>query len=1150
MTGKRERSPGREHWVLERKTEHRHPRLRLWLRWLAAAFLTLILLLVVFHRPLVFEGTRYFIVRAAEQQHLDLRYEIDGSIFTTLEIKDLRAVPTEQGPIQRLEIGALRLRYSLVDLVRSGMPAFLELVEVQDVFVEITPEEPLPPDKEKKPQQFKFPALFPEILRIVNVNVLVHAKDGDTVLEGLHFSLLPDQPGGLRLTRLALPGLGGWKDIAAATRFHDRHLVLTDFSLPPLATLREFELDLSGLDENVLAAGLAGDVLDAAVDLRLRIEDLNATNRFDLKASVSDAGFEPILAAVDPSIPLRGALTRFDVVMAGEIERPATWTGQAGAQADSIVWEGEEAGPVFFHGHLKDGQAIVSLWAGVGATNAVALNARASLPADMQGWNRTDADFEFSARADDLSNIPAGEVPIAGWATVLGSGSYREETLDAVLQVEAGRISAAGLDVESVRATARVVRNLATLENLAVRISENNLISAQGRFQLDGEQEYAGRIDAQLGDLSIFQDLAGGKPVGGQLAAWWAGEGKVRPMLHSGSFGVNLDEARFDTVDGASASTGGSYAPEFINVPDVTLAASGVRAGLSLFWTAGRVSVPRLEVTLREKPVFQGTASVPLRLDPSAPQVPLQEPVEVALRADDFDLRRLFDEIGIKEPPVTGRLNASVDVRGTLENPEAQIRLNAAGLRSAAVKDLQPASADVRIDLQNKAATLDVAVRQPPLRPLAVAGRVPFDVPAIVQNGKVDPETPLDIRANLLSSQLDVIGRIVPAIRRIEGTASVDARIVGTVAQPQASGRVEANIRAIRMADSSLPPVGGVTARIDLDGERVTIQRLTGSSAGGYFDVGGTIGIAPLDNPALDIRLRAGNLLVLRNDDITARISSDVRVNGTLAQSTVSGTVWVTRSRFLRNIEILPIGLPGRPAPQPPAEPLVVSFPDPPLRDWRFDLAIRTADPFRIQGNLANGRVIMDLRLLGTGLNPWMEGTVTIEELVTSLPFSRLRIENGQVFFTRQDPFVPQLNIQGRSTIREYEVNVLVTGTANDPEALFTSNPPLPQSEVVTLMATGMTTNELGNDPNALAGRAAILGLQRAYRALFQRNRPPPDDESFLNRIQFEAGATDPRTGQQSAQVGIPLSEQVVLTGGVDVGGNVQGQVRYLIRFR
>src|SRR5438093_2455332 len=93
-------------------------------RWLKRIFLTLLSLLVllaIFHRSIFFRATRYFIVRAAREQKLDLKYEMSGSIFTTLTISNLRGTPTEPGPIERLEIQTLNLRYSLIGFVRHGL---------------------------------------------------------------------------------------------------------------------------------------------------------------------------------------------------------------------------------------------------------------------------------------------------------------------------------------------------------------------------------------------------------------------------------------------------------------------------------------------------------------------------------------------------------------------------------------------------------------------------------------------------------------------------------------------------------------------------------------------------------------------------------------------------------------------------------------------------------------------------------------------------------------------------------------------------------------------------------------------------------------------------------------------------------------------
>jgi hypothetical protein len=263
----------------------------------------------------------------------------------------------------------------------------------------------------------------------------------------------------------------------------------------------------------------------------------------------------------------------------------------------------------------------------------------------------------------------------------------------------------------------------------------------------------------------------------------------------------------------------------------------------------------------------------------------------------------------------------------------------------------------------------------------------------------------------------------------------------------------------------------------------------------------------------------------------------------------VSGTVALTHSRFFKDIEILPIGLPGRPAPKPPPAPPAIGIRSPPLRDWTFDVVIKTRDPILVEGNLASGRGIVDLRLKGTGANPWLEGVVSTDSLVTTLPFSRLEVTSGRAVFTASRPFVPTLDVRATSAIRDYKIAVQIYGTSDAPQALFTSQPPLPQSEIVALLATGTTTREL-SDPNVLAGRAAALVFKKYYRRIFGRGDPLLPENSLLGKTQVDVGTVDPKSGRESLAVRIPLSEHVVLSGGVDVEGDFRGQVKYVVRFR
>jgi autotransporter translocation and assembly factor TamB len=211
-------------------------------------------------------------------------------------------------------------------------------------------------------------------------------------------------------------------------------------------------------------------------------------------------------------------------------------------------------------------------------------------------------------------------------------------------------------------------------------------------------------------------------------------------------------------------------------------------------------------------------------------------------------------------------------------------------------------------------------------------------------------------------------------------------------------------------------------------------------------------------------------------------------------------------------------------------------------------VAIKTKDPVLIRGNLATGEATTDLKLTGTGVRPALQGVVQMEDVEATLPFSRLNVTRGLLTFTPDDPMNPAVDLHGTSVIRDYTVRVYVYGTLLSPQAIFTSEPPLAQEEIISLIATGATRQELSTG-NVLAGRAAMLLLQQLYRKIVKKGEPTESNTVF-NRLDLDLGTIDPRTGQQQATVRFKVSDNIVLTGDVGVHGDFRGKVKYLIRFR
>jgi autotransporter translocation and assembly factor TamB len=498
-------------------------------------------------------------------------------------------------------------------------------------------------------------------------------------------------------------------------------------------------------------------------------------------------------------------------------------------------------------------------------------------------------------------------------------------------------------------------------------------------------------------------------------------------------------------------------------------------------------------------------------------------------------------------------LNLKLDAQGPLDQLQANLNLKLQNVTADAAKQLKPTDINLDLHLQNNELTADGKVQQPLIQPVQITAKLPLNVSDVIAKKKLDEQTPVSAKIEMPRSSVNFVREFVPALRQLDGSAAMNVNVGGTIAHPALSGAADMTINVARFENATLPALTSFQARLDFRDNTLRFDRFGGDLAGGPFTVSGSINLPKLTTPTFDLHLKANSVLVARNENLTARVDADIKVVGPLNSASVSGQVETVNSRFLKNIDIIPISLPGRPAPlpEPPSAAPSLSFPNPPLRDWKFDIVIKSKDPFLIRGNLASGSAIVDMRMAGTGLHPQLQGQVRLENFDATLPFSTLTIRLGFLYFNPDDPLNPRIELQGESLIQDYTVHAYVYGTANAPRAVFTSEPPLPQEDIISLLATGVTRSNLGGS-NVLASRALLLLGKELYRKVFKKGNDDeqPQSDSFFSRLDVQYSGADPRTGEQTAEARYKISDQWVLIGDLGVQGGFRGRVQYLIRFR
>src|SRR5262249_52453892 len=128
-----------------------------------------------------------------------------------------------------------------------------------------------------------------------------------------------------------------------------------------------------------------------------------------------------------------------------------------------------------------------------------------------------------------------------------------------------------------------------------------------------------------------------------------------------------------------------------------------------------------------------------------------------------------------------------------------------------------------------------------------------------------------------------------------------------------------------------------------------------------------------------------------------------------------------------------------------------------PLLDrMRFNVVVRTATPAIVENNLARGEVDANLRVVGTPYEPGLTGRLTLMEGGQVTLNARLyEVERGVITFVDQRRIVPSVDLLLNTRASNYDVHIAVAGSPGNTQTTWTSEPPLPEPDIMALVVTG-----------------------------------------------------------------------------------------------
>jgi autotransporter translocation and assembly factor TamB len=1044
-----------------------------------------------------------------EKQNLSGDFTVSGSLLDGLSLENIAL--KSDGLIQKAEASKVAFSWSLSSLLSKE----LEDIEIADLVIYLDFDAPRPSSPEAPSSPAEGPALLSETLNLVRgflepAKITITQMDFKAKAAEMDFRLtlatLKHSPNEqhYRFEDLSITDhLGRTARTQSSTiTWNSESISVDQLQILQVLGLRDLAYKIDG--GITTGMKLAGAILSASSNLKTEFSLALNSPSLDLKKAAS---------LYDPELPFGGTLSSLSLTQ-NEVDLTGTM----------IQWEEQLIQSIDLNGSLNDQQIRAEL-------DTIYKDQKISLNAS--GENR----FEV------FGNETKIELNYQDQLTAEGSVFLNEEILESTAQLSFNltypKVPETSGQLEF--ANQKVSLNAVALEEIQLE-ANYDLQSSTYSAKLHGE--------IQNGEL-IHETLTG--PLALNLTA----KGDLPNEAHQGT--LDLLQANLKEPQVVTTATGSWDWPKSVTLNNIQVFAPEGHLEGALSWQDDFLTVTSLNLIESGNTLLKASGKLPAPLNLKSLDDVLQNdtPFEFKLASQPLSFERLRKFAPIPKT-LKGVVEANLNLSGTPSEPQIEGTASLIDFHQSDQPKLPPVDLRTSFETENQQLILKGNAREPGGPLLDINGDLAF-LPAVWLKREKSPD---DATINLVikSTKLDLnrIKPFAPSIRSVSGDLETNATISGTLAKPNYSGELTASINRMILLDSPTADFRDSRLRVTAKGKTITIEPSTFMAAGGTLNLGGKIELAG-EEPVFDLSLKGKHVLLTRNTDYTFRGHPDLNLRGPLSKATLSGTLAIAESLIYKDVEILPFGVPTTtdiPRPNLPTfssrskskgSSLLVPAP---YGNWPLNITVTTADPILIRGNLAKGDLTANARILGTIGAPRPSGTIVTNKLVADLPFSDLEITTAVVTLQPNDYDNPIISLRGTSKVSQYTVQAFLSGPVQNPNLTLSSNPPLPESEIMLLIATGSPSAAL--EDREVASQKALQYLLEGLRRRYGNK-----DKSVLQRllknsdqIELSLGDANQFTGRKFSSATLKIDDQWDFTTQIDEQGQTRALVVFSIRFR
>ncbi|MGF1611020.1 MAG: translocation/assembly module TamB domain-containing protein [Kiloniellales bacterium] len=432
------------------------------------------------------------------------------------------------------------------------------------------------------------------------------------------------------------------------------------------------------------------------------------------------------------------------------------------------------------------------------------------------------------------------------------------------------------------------------------------------------------------------------------------------------------------------------------------------------------------------------------------------------LRLDALPLDLI--EVAAPHTNLDGSLSGSLQLAGTRSDPRGSARFETADLRLKEAADIPPIEAVVEAGWQGGRLALDGTLSGFADEP----ARLNLEAPL-----RLDPES----LAITLPGSEPVSGRLAwqgdlaeiwPLVpldgHRLAGRAELGAQLAGSLDAPRLTGNASlANGFYENLGFGTL--LKDISLDLELTGEQARLVSLTAiDGKGGRLSADGALALIPERGLPFTLNTDFTDFTLVRRDDATIVSDGKITLDGSTERAAVHGTVTTKRAeiRITRDlppevVELQVIEVNAAAIGRSEAPPAAAA----PGAQIALDLVIDMPGRIFVRGQGLDSEWGGNLKITGTADAPIINGELSVVRGQLTVIGRTFQLDKGVVSFTGGEEINPLLDVAARYEGSDLTVTALVTGSAQDPQFELTSQPSLPQDEILSRVLFGKSSAQL-----------------------------------------------------------------------------------------